>query len=62
MQGVDHCINGLTARLMYQAADKAMGVEKTKQQSEGNRERERERHIQTARESETAAGLRTDRG
>lgn len=30
MQGVDHCVNGLMARLMYKAADKAMGVEKTK--------------------------------
>lgn len=50
MQGVDHCINGLTARLMYQAADKAMGVEKTKQQSEGNRERERETHTDSKRE------------
>lgn len=37
MQGVDQRINGLAARLMYKAADKAVGVEKTKQQTEGMR-------------------------
>lgn len=42
MQWVDCCINGLTARLMYKAADKAMGVEKTKQQAKGKRERHTE--------------------
>lgn len=45
---VIHCINSLTARLMYKAADKAMGVEKTKQQAKGKRERERRKL--TARE------------
>lgn len=50
----------LTARLMYKAADKAMGVEKTKQQAK--EQREREKHMQTARESETSVGRRTDRG
>lgn len=48
MQGVDHCINGLTARLMYKAADRAMGVEKTKQQAKGNKERD---DTETARET-----------
>lgn len=31
IQGVGHGINGLTACLIYKAADKAMGGEKTKQ-------------------------------
>ncbi len=50
MQGVDHCINGLTERLMYKAADKAMGVEKTKQQAKGNRERDSYRRRETERD------------
>lgn len=42
-KGVDHCINSLMARLMYKAADKAMGVEKRKQQAEGNGNRDTNR-------------------
>lgn len=56
MQGVDHCINGFAARLMYKAADKAMGVEKTKEQAEGKRE------IDTQACMLTAARVRTDMG
>lgn len=47
MQGVDHYINGLMARLMYKAADKATGVEKTKQQAEG------EKHTDSKRERDS---------
>lgn len=49
MQGVVHCINGPTAHLMYKAADRAVGVEETKQQAKGKKERERDIHIQLVR-------------
>lgn len=45
MREVDRCINGLTARLMYKAAGKATGAEKTKHEGETERGRRR----QTAR-------------
>lgn len=48
MQGMDHCTDGLTARLIYKAAAKAMGVEKTKQQGI----RERETHTDSKREQD----------
>ena len=57
---MDHCINSLAARLMYKAADKAMGVGKTKQQAEGKRQKDTHTHTHT--HIQTAAGLRTDRG
>lgn len=49
MQRVDHCINGLMARLMYTAEGKAVGVEKTKQWAKGEGEREWETHRQRGR-------------
>lgn len=45
---MDHCTDGLTARLIYKAAAKAMGVEKTKQQGI----RERETHTDSKREQD----------
>lgn len=50
MQGVDHCINGVTARLMYKAAGRTMGAEKIKQQAEAETEQEEQRNMESSRD------------